>query len=249
VTDADPAGAGPLDGTTASIVLRTKGAVSQGQDGAAGTIHDKMADALALDPPAAGASAADASGADAGATGPGAIDPGTIDPGAAALQAGDQQTAETSAAGAARLLPAAGGVPTSVTSQVAPALVSAAQGGGVGGRLSISITPEQLGQVHITVERSVDGTTSIHVAAEQLGTLNILRHDQADLTRALDQAGVGQDGHSLSFSWDGGGGAAQGRDAPPGQHQAAHVSRSYAAEPAAIPSIAATARGGIDLTA
>ena len=134
-----------------------------------------------------------------------AAGPQAVDPQAFAVQSGDLQTTQASAAGAARSLPANGGVPPSVTSQVAPALVSMAQGGGAGGRLSVSITPEQLGQVHITVERAADGTTSIHVAAEQLGTLNILRHDQADLTRALDQAGVGHDGHSLSFSWEGGG--------------------------------------------
>jgi flagellar hook-length control protein FliK len=176
-----------------------------------------------------------------------------VDPQAFAIQAGDLQTTQAGAAGAARPLPANGGVPPSVASQVAPAVVSMAQGGGAGGRLSVSITPEQLGQVHITVERAADGTTSIHVAAEQLGTLNILRDDQAGLTRALDQAGVGQDGHSLSFSWEGGGSGTQGWNTPNeqrGEYQPANVSKSYAVDSSAIPSAAAAAaRGGIDLTA
>jgi hypothetical protein len=179
-----------------------------------------------------------------------AVDPQSVDAGLGAVQAIDLSPAQTMGAGAARPLAASGGLPPSVSSQVAPALVSMAQAG-AGGRLSISITPDQLGQVHITVERATDGTTAIHVAAEQLGTLNILRHDQADLTRALDQAGVGQQGHSLSFSWDGGGGGMQGWNTPGeqrGLYQPAVVSKSYAVEPSAVPS-AAVARGGIDLTA
>jgi hypothetical protein len=183
------------------------------------------------------------------------VDSQSIDAGGGAIQGGDLPTAQTMGAGAARPLAANGGPPPSVASQVAPALVSMAQAG-AGGRLSISITPDQLGQVHITVERATDGTTAIHVAAEQLGTLNILRHDQADLTRALDQAGVGQGGHSLSFSWDGGGGGMQGWNTPGEQrseYQPALVSKSYAMEPTAARSAAASsavaARGGIDLTA
>jgi flagellar hook-length control protein FliK len=177
-----------------------------------------------------------------------------IDPQAFAIQSGDLQMTQASAAGGARPLPANGGVPPSVASQIAPSLVSMAQAGGTGGRLSVSITPEQLGQVHITVERAADGTTSIHVAAEQLGTLHILRNDQADLTRALDQAGVGHDGHSLSFSWEGGGGGGmQGWNTPNqqrGEYQPANIPNSYATAPSGIPPAAAAAsRGGIDLTA
>jgi hypothetical protein len=178
----------------------------------------------------------------------------TVDSQAFTLQADNVQTTGAGAASAVRPPPVNSGVPPSVSSQVAPALVSMAQAGVAGARLSVSITPEQLGQVHITVERAADGTTSIHVAAEQLGTLNILRHDQADLTRALDQAGVGHDGHSLSFSWEGGGGnGTQGWNTPNeqrGEYQPANVSQSYATDPIAIPSAAAAAaRGGLDLTA
>ena len=154
------------------------------------------------------------------------------DPQAFALQAGDLQMTQAGVAGVAKPLPNAG-APPSVASQIAPAVVSMAQSGAPGGRLSVSITPEQLGQVHITVERAADGTTSIHVAAEQLGTLNILRHDQAGLTRALDQAGVGQSGHNLSFSWEGGGSGTQGWNTPnqqSSQYQPANVSKSYAVD-------------------
>ncbi|MDR3535145.1 MAG: flagellar hook-length control protein FliK [Acetobacteraceae bacterium] len=170
-----------------------------------------------------------------------------------AIETTGAQAPSASVADAPRSLPADGGSTPSVASQVAPALVAMAQGGNVGGRLSISITPDQLGQVHITVERAADGTTSIHVAAEQLATLDMLRHDQSDLTHALNQAGVGQDGHNLSFSWNGGGGGMQGWDGwgnQPGEHQPAEVSGSYAAESTPAPvAAAAAARGGIDVTA
>jgi flagellar hook-length control protein FliK len=185
-----------------------------------------------------------------------AQDPIAIDPlsgEAGAVQATNLNISETHAAGGPQSLPAGSGAPPSVAAQVTPALISMAQGNGAGGRLSISITPDQLGQVHITVERATDGTTSIHVAAEHLGTLNMLQHDQADLTRALDQAGISQEGHSLSFSWNGGDGSMQGWNAPTDQRSErppANISKSYAVETAALPSIAlAATRGGVDLTA
>lgn len=176
-----------------------------------------------------------------------------VDAQTVAIETVGGQAPAASAADATRPLPANGGATPSVASQVAPAVVAMAQGGSVGGSLSISITPDQLGQVHITVERATDGTTSIHVAADQLGTLDMLRHDQSDLTRALDQAGVGQDGHSLSFSWNGGGGGTQGWDSwgnQPNEPAPAEASGSYAAESRSIPAAAAAAaRGGIDVTA
>jgi flagellar hook-length control protein FliK len=225
-------GRGPLAAASANAGVALSGSIAQ-RDGSAAT---------------------PVRGQDGGGTMPTGLQ--TVDPQGFAIQSGDLPTTQTGAAGAARPLPAGGGVPPSVTSQVAPALVSMVQPGGAGGRLSVSITPEQLGQVHITVERAADGTTSIHVAAEQLGTLNILRHDQADLTRALDQAGVGHDGHNLSFSWDGGGGGGggtQGWDTPNQQHgeyQPVSIPKSYATDLTGIPSTAAAAaRGGVDLTA
>jgi hypothetical protein len=121
------------------------------------------------------------------------------------------------------------------------------------GRLSISITPDQLGQVHITIERATDGTTAIHVAAEQLATLDLLRQDQGSLNQALDQAGVGQGGHTLSFSWDGSGGGGMPGWGTPGEQaadsQAAGIPNPYSEETVSAPSAAAAARGGIDVTA
>lgn len=263
VDGASPADQPPLDAVDPNAVAAVTDARGPLTDaGAVGAGLLASAAAPAAHPDArevASAQGQDASavrlGVDQRVADPMAAGPLAVDPLAAAAHPGDPQTMQVSGASAARPLPAAGGVPPSVVSQVTPAVVSLAHGGGAGGRLSLSITPEQLGQVHITVERATDGTTSIHVAAEQLGTLNILRHDQGELTRALDQAGVGQGGHNLSFSWEGGGGAMQGWAGPGdqrGEYRPAQGSKSYPVESSAIPSATATAtvaRGGIDLTA
>ena len=153
--------------------------------------------------------------------------------------------------------------PPSVAQQVTPAVISLAQGGLQSGNsrtVSVSITPDELGQVSITVEKAADGTTNIHVTAERLATLDLLRNDQADLSHALNEAGVQQSSSSLSFSWDGppSGGGAQagqnwanqgwsGQDPPPGQQRSALA--SYADDRSASLGATAAARGGIDLTA
>jgi hypothetical protein len=147
----------------------------------------------------------------------------------------------------------AGSAPSpSAAQQILPAVVAMAQGRGVGQRVSVSITPDEMGQVSITVERGRNGTTIIQVAAERLATLDILRRDQGELVRALDQAGIGQDSSSLSFSWDGGNGGMPGwgtpRDAP-GEQPPAQAAKFYAEEAPAIPAARAAARGGVDVTA
>jgi flagellar hook-length control protein FliK len=164
---------------------------------------------------------------------------------------GDMQAPIASAAGTVRSLPENGGSAPSMVDQIAPAVAAMAQSRGSNGRMSISITPDQLGRVHITVERAIDGTTTIHLAAEQLATLNLLRQDQSDLHRALDQAGVGQEGHSLSFSWDGGGGGMPGWGSPSHQRGDSRPTDviPHIEEAISAPSVAAAARGGIDVTA
>ena len=149
---------------------------------------------------------------------------------------------------------AAGHAPAaSVAAQVAPGIVAMAQSPVGTGRLSISITPEALGQVHITVERATDGTTSIHVAAEQMATLDLLRQDQGSLNAALDQAGIGNAGHNLSFSWDGGSAGGALNWGSPGQqsggNHTANNPSPYAEDVPSTSSTKAAARGGIDVTA
>ncbi len=177
------------------------------------------------------------------------------------------------AAAAASRVPSSEGAPLpSVAEQISPAMIAMVQGRNAARSVSVSITPGELGQVNITVERAADGTTSIHVAAERLATLDMLRTGQADLSHALNQAGVQQSSHSLSFSWNGapGGGsqgwAGQGWSGQGGNGQGWHgqgwaasggqsddgmgalVARSYAEDRTSLDSTAA-ARGGIDVTA
>ena len=142
----------------------------------------------------------------------------------------------------------------SVADQITPSIVAMVRDHGAARQLSISITPDQLGQVSITVGRAADGTTSIHVAAEQLATLDLLRKDQSVLMQALDQSGTGQSSHTLTFSWNGGDGGMPDwgnrgwsgpRDPPP----LASAVGSYAEEPTNPPNYTATGRGGIDVIA
>lgn len=166
----------------------------------------------------------------------------------------DTQPSAPIQASAARPLPADRTGHASVAEQITPAVIMLAQAPGSGGKLSVSIAPDQLGQVHITVSRAIDGTTTIHVAAEQLATLDLLRQDQGSLNHALDQAGIGAGGHSLSFSWDGAAGGGRQSWYPQGDlaGEAAPVAPvgAYATDPpAARSSAAAAARGGIDVTA
>jgi flagellar hook-length control protein FliK len=177
------------------------------------------------------------------------------------------------AAAAASRLPSSDGTPLpSVAEQISPAMIAMVQGRNAARSVSVSITPGELGQVNITVERSADGTTSIHVAAERLATLDMLRTGQADLSHALNQAGVQQSSHSLSFSWNGAPGSGnqgwtgQGWSGQGGNGQGWHgqawarsdgqsddalgalAARSYAEDRTGLGSTAA-ARGGIDVTA
>lgn len=144
--------------------------------------------------------------------------------------------------------------PVSVLDQVAPAVVSAAQAGDAGHRVSVSLNPDQLGTVTVTVDRNTDGTMHIQVSAEQIATLDMLRRDQGELVRALDQAGAGQGSPSLSFSLDSG---SSGGWSTPGGHQDARPPAQFPTVYADEPAQAATwpgatrrtAAGSIDVTA
>ena len=174
-----------------------------------------------------------------------AIDPGSVT---------NPHAASSPKADASR--PAADSIAApSVADQVSSSMVAMARNYGADGRISISITPDQLGQVHIVVERATDGTTTIHLAAEQLATLDLLRQDQGSLNQALDQAGIGTGGHTLSFSWEGGagGGSRSGWYVPDDtapENKSTSLAGVYAVDPASNRlAMAATARGGVDVTA
>lgn len=180
----------------------------------------------------------------------------------APIQAGDIQAAaaeisappvqHASAAAPHQSLAVNGGPALSVATQILPAVVTMAQGHGAEHRLSVSITPDELGKVSITIDRAIDGTTTIQVAAERQATLDLLQRDRSELVHALDQAGIRQENHSLSFSLDGGNGGMGGwgnQGDQPSQRWPASAAQSYADESDSNPTTAAAARGGIDLTA
>ncbi len=148
------------------------------------------------------------------------------------------------------------GLPPAWAEQMVEAVSAMAQSRSLKGRMSVSVAPAELGRINITVEREANGMTVIHVQAERLATLDMLRTDQADLVRALDQSGHDRNGHSLSFSWDGDGGAS-GWNHPTWGSQSGQSSGYFnpdsgqIASPEALPSLAfqAAARGGVDVTA
>lgn len=65
---------------------------------------------------------------------------------------------------------------------------------------TIHLDPVELGRVEIRIERTNDGPAKIELTAERPETLLRLLHDQPQLQQALDQAGVPQQGRTISFS-------------------------------------------------
>ena len=89
--------------------------------------------------------------------------------------------------------------PAPASQQVAPALVQLSHTA-TGGQLTVRLNPDDLGQVHIQIDRAADGSASVHVTAERPETLQLLASDQAQLHRALDHAGLPQEGRTLTLS-------------------------------------------------
>ena len=83
--------------------------------------------------------------------------------------------------------------------QVAPALVQLSHTAG-GGQLTLRLNPGELGHVQVQIDRTADGAASVHITVERPETLQLLVSDQAQLHRALDMAGVPQDGRTLSLT-------------------------------------------------
>ena len=83
--------------------------------------------------------------------------------------------------------------------QLAPALVQVAHAAG-GHQITLQLAPDELGKVSIRIDRAPDGTASVQVVVERPETLKLLQADQPQLHRALDQAGLPQEGRSLTLS-------------------------------------------------
>lgn len=90
-------------------------------------------------------------------------------------------------------------VQASVTDQLAPVMVSMGQAGDGAHRMTLRLNPVGLGLVEIRIDRPADAPAQVRIMVERPETLTLLLRDQAQLERALDQAGLPPDGRSLSI--------------------------------------------------
>ena len=88
---------------------------------------------------------------------------------------------------------------TSVTEQIAPAMVVMGQAHDGAHRMTLRLNPIELGLVEIRIDRPADAPARVQILVERPETLTLLLRDQTQLERALDQAGLPPDGRSLSI--------------------------------------------------
>ena len=144
--------------------------------------------------------------------------------------------------------------------QLAPVLVQLAHSA-AGSQMTVRLDPLELGHVQVQINRAADGTATVQVTAERPETLRLLIADQPQLHRTLSDAGLAQDGRSLTFSLaapdSGAGGGSSGgsggfagsqsghRQDRPGTPFNDHPAYLAAADTAATPWL----RAGVDITA
>ena len=85
-----------------------------------------------------------------------------------------------------------------VETQIAPAVVRLALGEDRS-RLQLELNPQSLGHLSIAVQRGSDGTANIALTAERPETLALLQQSGAQLSHALDRAGVATEGRIVTF--------------------------------------------------
>jgi flagellar hook-length control protein FliK len=84
------------------------------------------------------------------------------------------------------------------TAQVAVHVAKAANEGVE--RITIKLSPPELGRIDVKLDVGVDGRIQAVFAAERAATVDILQRDVRELERALQSAGLNTDAGSLSFS-------------------------------------------------
>jgi flagellar hook-length control protein FliK len=90
------------------------------------------------------------------------------------------------------------------------------------GQVTVHLEPAELGQVQIRIVHTSGVTAQIDIEVQHPQTLALLQHDEPQLHRALDQAGVASDNRTISLhlsnpdsgSARGNGGAGMGGDNP-----------------------------------
>jgi hypothetical protein len=73
------------------------------------------------------------------------------------------------------------------------------------GRVSIQLSPEELGRIHVKLDIDKDKRVTAAVTVERSSTLDLLQRDVKGLERALQDAGLNMDSGDLSFSLGHGG--------------------------------------------
>ena len=107
-------------------------------------------------------------------------------------------TSSTATPTSAELTASASAVPNTPAQQAASALVSF--GGSQGTHhVTVQLNPLELGRLQIRIDQPNDGAARVTLTAERPQTLDLLVHDQGELQRALDQAGVPAEGRSVTF--------------------------------------------------
>jgi flagellar hook-length control protein FliK len=67
-------------------------------------------------------------------------------------------------------------------------------------KISIQLSPEELGRIHVKMNVDDDKQVSASITVERPATLELLQRDTKALERALQEAGLKADSGSLSFS-------------------------------------------------
>lgn len=141
--------------------------------------------------------------------------------------------------------------PAAAAAQLAPALVQVVHAVGLR-HVSVQLNPDELGHVQVHIDRAPDGSAAVQVVVERPETLKLLIQDQAQLHRALDDAGLPQDGRSLNLSLGSpSGGNPDAGTGPPSQGFGGQPDRRPGRTPAQTAALAHAAwqRAGIDITA
>jgi Flagellar hook-length control protein FliK len=87
----------------------------------------------------------------------------------------------------------------SPTEQITPSLMQIRRAPNGAQTLTVRLDPPELGHVQVKIDRSPDAPARVEIVVEKPETLNMLLRDQAQLQRALDQAGVPAEGRNVTF--------------------------------------------------
>ena len=89
--------------------------------------------------------------------------------------------------------------PTSPAEQAGTALVATLKAADGTQSVTVQLHPDDLGAVHIRVDRTIGGLAHVAISADRPETLRLLRDDEAGLRRVLDNAGLPAEGRTVSF--------------------------------------------------